>query len=301
MHHMYRQLTKLLISVSFVLSCHATFALTFPLPDPGEDIVGDVFSVFVEPGDTLAGIGKIYGIGPTEMHIANPALHPRRPKPWNQAIIPKAFILPDTPREGIVINLPEMRLYYYPSDRDVVMTFPVGIGRPEWVTPITKTRVIEKQVDPEWKVPESIKEHMAEKGVELPDIMPAGPDNPLGQHAMRLGLWDYLIHGTNNPNSVGRRSSSGCIRMLPEDVEMLFSEVMVGTPVRIVNQPHKLGWHEGELYFEVHQPFHDQLPKVSAEQLVKKMEPQTQYLDWQNVQQSLYEHTGYPRYIGTEI
>ncbi|GAB4222980.1 MAG: L,D-transpeptidase family protein [Gammaproteobacteria bacterium] len=274
------------------------WAQSYRLPPAHENIVGDIFAIHAEPGMTLYSIGRQYGIGYMAMVKANPHVNPQKLKPWTKVIIPGAFVLPEGPREGIVINLPEMRLYYYPKDRLEVMTFPVGIGRPEWVTPIGKTRVVEKIINPEWKVPKSIKAYMASKGVELPDVMPPGKDNPLGEFAMRLGTWSYLIHGTNDPRSIGKRSSSGCIRMFPEHIAELFAQVPVGTPVHIINQPYKVGWYGDEMYVESHPPFNDQGIGYSLHDAWQSaVDKRGVRIGWGQVERMARDYKGYPRFV----
>jgi len=279
-----------------------SFALTFELPSGSSNVVGKVFTIYVEPGDTFEKIAREYDMGYAEIVRANQHLNPYKPKPWSKLVIPNAFILPNAPREGIVINIPEMRLYYYPTDADIVLTFPIGVGRQDWLTPTATTKIIEKKIDPEWLVPESIREYMAEKGVELPEIMPAGPENPLGDYALRLNLNGYLIHGTNRPSSIGRRSSSGCIRLFPEDIEELFLEVSRGDPVYLVNQPFKAGWYEDELYIESHRPFWDQLPNnaqnsTMSSVLIRTIQNRSVTIDWPKIDILNKRFVGYPQFI----
>jgi L,D-transpeptidase ErfK/SrfK len=197
------------------------------------------------------------------MQDANPGVDPWLPPVGQRVLIPSQHLLPDVPREGIVVNLPELRLYYFPpakpGERRVVMTYPLGIGSEGRAIPVTVTRVIQKKIDPPWVVPASIlAEHQAE-GDPLPKVVPPGPDNPLGRYALRLGLSSFLIHSTNHPYSVGMRISHGCLRMYPENIEQLFAKVPVGTPVRIIDQPYKAGWQGGVLYLEAHPPLAESL------------------------------------------
>lgn len=280
-----------------------SFALTFSLPKDGSNIVGNLMVIMVEPGENLQQIARRYDIGYEEIVRANPKVNPHQPKPWSKIIIPSAFILPDAPKKGIVINLPEMRLYYYSPHTHTVKTFPIGVGRQEWLTPTANTTVIEKVADPEWRVPEAIKEYtLLTKGIELPDIVPAGPENPLGKFALRLGVAGYLIHGTNQPTSIGRRSSSGCIRMYPEDIEELFQDISVGEPVHIINQPFKAGWLDNELYIETHPPFTDQMPKnfeyKNIRDVVSLIVPaKEEKLNWEDIDNYSKQYTGYPIFI----
>jgi L,D-transpeptidase ErfK/SrfK len=169
-------------------------------------------------------------------------------------------VLPTGPREGIVINLPEHRLYYYPpavaGKPARVYTYPISIGKMDWRTPLGKTKIQDKREKPTWTPPESVRlEHIANGEPPLPAVVPAGPDNPLGMHAMRLALpGAYLIHGTNNPIAVGMAVTHGCIRMYPEDIAELFPMVSVGTPVYLINEPVKIAWVDGQLLLEAHPP-----------------------------------------------
>ncbi len=231
-------------------------AATFTLPPPGERVVGAIKQVAVKPHETLLDIARQYDVGLNEITAANPGVDPWLPKVGTQVTIPNRYILPDAPREGIVVNLPEMRLYYYPTPHPgkpaVVVTHPLGIGAEGKTLPLGTTRIIEKIKDPTWYVPASIQEEAKAKGQPLPDAIPPGPDDPLGKFAMRLGWPSYLIHGTNHPYGIGMRVSHGCLRMYPEDIQSLFGQVAVDTPVRILDQPFKAGWEAGKLYLEAH-------------------------------------------------
>ncbi len=235
------------------------FALTFPLPESG-DLVGEVQTVTVREGESLGDIGRRFDIGVYEMIEANPNLDPWVPTVGAIVVLPTQFILPKVPRTGIVLNLAEMRLYYFHPDKRLVTTYPLGIGKKGWTTPLGKTVITGKKKDPTWYPPESIrKEHIA-KGDPLPGSVPAGPDNPLGYYALYLsakGLSTqgaFLLHGTNRPAGIGVRTTHGCIRLFPEDIEKLFYMVPTGTSVLIIHEPYKVGWHKGHLYLEAHQP-----------------------------------------------
>lgn len=231
-------------------------AITFALPPADVDVVGRVRFVEAGANETLLDIGRRNGLGYEEMRIANPDVDIWLPGTNTLIVLPTRFILPDAPREGIVLNVAEMRLYYYPEtkkgEQPVVETYPVAIGRQDWSTPLGATRITQKVKDPWWYPPESIKEEARANGQTVPDAVPPGPDNPMGQFKMRLGIPGYLIHGTNRPWGVGMRVTHGCVRMFPEDIERLFGVAAVNTPVRIVNQPVKAGWAAGRLYVEVH-------------------------------------------------
>jgi L,D-transpeptidase ErfK/SrfK len=233
-------------------------ATTYPLPPDGQSLVGELQETHVQAGETLSDIARRYSVGLDELKDANPGVDPWLPSAGQRVVIPTQHLLPAGPREGIVVNLPELRLYYYPPAQPgvprVVITYPLGIGAEGRAIPVAVTRIIEKKIDPPWVVPDSIiTEHKAD-GDPIPKVVPPGPDNPLGKYALRLGLPSFLIHSTNHPFSVGMRISHGCLRMYPENIEELFGKVAVGTTVRIVNEPYKAGWQADVLYLEAHPP-----------------------------------------------
>ena len=242
-----------------------TAAVTFQLPPADVDVVGQVEFTEASRDDTLLDIARRYDIGQNEILLANPNVDRWLPDEGASVTIPNRYILPRAERTGLVLNLPEMRLYYYPKpvrgQPQVVITHPVSVGRMDWVTPLGKTKIIAKERDPSWRPPKSLKEEHAKEGDILPDVVPPGPDNPLGRFAMRLGFSGYLIHSTNKPFGVGMRVSHGCIRMYPEDIERLFDQVPVGTQVQLVNQPIKVGWLAGALFMEVHPPMDEDQEK----------------------------------------
>lgn len=243
------------------LLCAATMAsavqaAVYPLPPDDVDIVGELRIATVQVDETLLDIGRRYSVGYEEMQRANPGVSMWVPEPGTPVVVPTRHILPSGPREGIVLNVAEMRLYYYPPAQAgqprVVETYPVSIGRMDWRTPIGQTRVVAKQKNPSWYPPQSVRLEAKAEGREMPSVVPPGPDNPLGTRVLRLGIPAYLIHGTNNPWGIGMRVTHGCVRMYPEDIESLFERVPVNTPVRIVNEPVKAGWFAGSLYLEAH-------------------------------------------------
>ncbi|PIE40529.1 MAG: hypothetical protein CSA51_00280 [Gammaproteobacteria bacterium] len=236
-------------------------AAEFVLPPAGINVVGRAFLIESKQSETLLDIAREYGVGYNEIVQANPDVDRWYPGDATPVVIPTRYILPDTPRQGLVLNLPEMRLYYYPKPQNgeppKVITYPVGIGRQDWETPRGKTYIAEKKKNPTWTPPASIRAEHAAKGEILPAVFPAGPDNPLGTRALRLGLPSYLIHGTNKPYGVGMRVSHGCVRMRQEDVEALFDMVARGETVRIINQPLKIGRFADTLYMEFHSPLEE--------------------------------------------
>lgn len=251
---MYKAINYILILTGLISQC--CYALTFTIPSEG-NIVGNIQTVIVQNGESLSDIGKKFDVGVYEMIEANPTLDPWSPLPGESVIVPTQFILPATKHRGIVINLAEMRLYYYHSDINLVTTHPIGIGRKGWVTPLIESKVIHKQYNPTWRPPISIIKEHATKGDHLPTVVPPGPSNPLGEFAIYLSASGYLIHGTNRPGGIGLRTTSGCIRLFPEDIKSLYSQVSIGTPVKIIHEPYKIGIHNNQLYIEAHEPLSD--------------------------------------------
>ena len=235
-------------------------ATVYTLATRDDAVVGQDKSVVTVYEDTLYDLARKFSLGSEELIRVNPGVDPWLPGAAKTLVVPDRHILPPGPREGIVVNLPEHRLYYYPKPKRggplEVITYPVSIGKMDWRTPLGLTHVIGKQKNPVWYPPESVRKEHAEAGDPLPKSVPSGPDNPLGLFAMRLaaGNGTYLIHGTNNPIAVGLAVTHGCIRMYPDDVAALFPLVAVGTPVRLINEPIKVAWVDGELLLEAHPP-----------------------------------------------
>ena len=258
-----------------VMAAAAALAATaraevYELPPAGNDVIGAVSYVESRSADTLLDIARRHGLGYEEIVRANPLVDPWLPGAGTRIVLPTRYILPPGPRHGLVLNLPEYRMYYFPEPEPgepaVVMTYPVSIGRMDWATPLGKTQVVQKVVNPAWYPPDSVRAEHEADGRPLPRIVPPGPDNPLGTRAMRLGLPGYLIHGTNRPAGVGMRVTHGCIRMFPEDIEFLFERVDVKTSVRILNEPVKLGWDGDRLLMEVHRTLEAAPLEVEDEQ-----------------------------------
>ena len=240
------------------LFAHSAHTETFLLPPADVDIVGRIEFIEVGRDDTLLDIARRYDIGQNEILFANPDVDRWLPAEHSKVVLPGRYIIPAAERTGVILNLPEMRLYYFPrlkkDQTPTMITHPISVGRMDWTTPLGSTKIISKKIDPDWRPPASIKKEALADGNELPDVIRAGPDNPLGRYAMRLGIPGYLIHSTNKPYGVGMRVTHGCIRMYPEDIEGLFADIPVGTPVHIVNQPIKLGWMAGGLFVELQPP-----------------------------------------------
>jgi L,D-transpeptidase ErfK/SrfK len=242
------------------------------------------------------------------MRLANPNVDPWLPGVDAELLVPSSYILPDAPREGIVINVPEMRLYYYPESKPdsarLVATYPISVGRQDWSTPHKETKIIGKKADPTWYPPASSRKEHAENGDPLPKVVRPGPDNPLGRYALRLGVPGYLIHGTNKPYGVGMRVTHGCIRLYPENIERLFNDIAVGTSVRIVNQPFKVGWLNGVLHLEIHpylaedeDKFRDQHARI-VEKIIEKSRGIPYEIDWNALGTAITAANGIPTSIG---
>ena len=226
-------------------------AVIYPLPTGSNNLVGVIRYTTANREDTLAEIARNNDIGYDALRLANPHVDAWLPQAGASVLLPSEYILPDTRRQGIVINLPAMRLFYYSPSGKEVQTFPIGVGREGWNTPVGSTQIVAKVRNPTWTPPASVRAEHAEAGDPLPAVVAAGPDNPLGQYALRLAWPGYLIHGTNKPFGVGMRVSHGCIRLLPQDIKVLFAQVHPGTRVQVVDQPWLWGHRDGHYYLQV--------------------------------------------------
>ncbi len=233
----------------------------FVLESPEQSVVGEPQVVYTSETDTLSDLARAYGLGYDELIAANPDVNPWLPGANTPVLLPTQFVIPDVPREGIVLNMASKRLFYFPPVAEgrpvLVKTFPIGIGRVGWETPLGSTSVVDKARDPHWYVPLSVRQEHAELGNPLPSVVPPGPDNPLGHRVLQLEMPGYLIHGTNQPYGVGMRVSHGCVRLYPENIEYLYELVEVGEVVTIINEPFLFGQRDGILYFESHMPLED--------------------------------------------
>jgi L,D-transpeptidase ErfK/SrfK len=281
----------------------------FALPADGADVIGDVQVTIARHKDTLHDIARRYDLGYQEIVAANPGVDPWLPGQGTQVVLPTQFVLPKGKREGLILNLASMRLYYFPKpgngEAPVVITHPIGIGREGWQTPEGPSHVTQKVVRPSWTVPASVLREYAEKGEPLEPIVPPGPDNPLGSHAMRLSIPGYLIHGTNKSYGVGMRVSHGCVRLYPEDIVRLFPEVPLGTRVRIINEPYVAGWRDGRLYLDAHKPLSEEAARsgrklVALEQaLAVKAAYENVTIDWSRARTVANDARGIPVPIST--
>lgn len=281
---------------------------SYRLESPEDTLVGRIQTAYPGAHDTLLDVARRNGLGYSEIKLVNPGLDTWLPESDAEIVLPTEYVLPAAPKNGIVLNIPEMRLYYFRKNPETgqteVRTFPIGIGREGWSTPYVSTQVIRKDEKPTWYPPESIRKEHAAKGDPLPRRVGPGPENPLGEYALRLALPMYLIHGTNNPWGVGMRVSHGCIRLYPEDIEELFSLVRPGTGVRIVNQPYKIGLRNGGIYLEAHPflpedggQFGENLTSV-VKLIVQATEDRPYEVDWELTRQVVDQSRGVPIRIG---
>lgn len=274
----------------------------FELTAEAGDVVGYVQKTTIGKDDTMPDIARRFDVGYEEILLANPGVDPWLPGVGREVVVPTQFVLPAAPHEGVVVNVAAMRIFYYPPHKkdepQLVYTHPIGIGRVGWKTPEGTTKIVSRQKDPVWVVPKSVREEHAEDGEKLPAVVPAGPDNPLGQYAFRLSWPSYLIHGTNKPYGVGMRSSHGCMRLYPEDIAVFFDLIPIGTKVTVVNQPYLFGWRDGVLYMQAYAVMEDDSRDWSSnrkrllanlmnpkqrEKIGQRIEGQDKDIDWQRV------------------
>jgi L,D-transpeptidase ErfK/SrfK len=268
-------------------------------------MIGAIGTVRSAYEDTLTDIARRTGLGYEEIIRANPGVDPWLPGRDTPIVLPTQYVLPAGARRGILINIAEYRIYYFydVAGRAAVATFPISIGRIDWATPIGRHSIIGKTRQPAWYPPESIRDEHAADGRPLAKVIPPGPDNPLGDYAMRLNFQGYLIHGTNRPVGIGMRVTHGCVRMYPEDIEWLYRRVAVGTPVLIVNQPVKFGWVGDALYLQIHPPIEDALAEVSVEtaitaDLVRATANRNVEVDWNLIGEVYRRKDGIPVRVG---
>ncbi|MHB8209714.1 MAG: L,D-transpeptidase family protein [Acidithiobacillus sp.] len=286
----YPIIPSLLAGCSMLLSSSA-FAAEFPLPAAGSNMVGQLQVVIARHQDTLLDIARHYDVGYNEIRAANPGVDPWLPGAGTRVLVPTQYILPPKPWTGIIINIPERRLFYFPAGQNVVYTYPVGIFRPKWPNPLGSTRIIAKVRNPTWTVPKNIQEEHAKAGEPIPAFFPAGPDNPMGELALETGWSQIFIHGTNKPWGVGMRVSHGCFHVYPENEVQLFKMVKVGTPVTTIDQPYIVGTSgNGQLYLQSFAPIkaynkgsNSQQRAVDAISLFEKQVQQSWTINWQQV------------------
>jgi L,D-transpeptidase ErfK/SrfK len=294
---------KRLGPIAAIATLSAALAHAAALRSPaGQLAIGELTTYVTRQADTLADVAQHYDLGYTQLVVANPAVDPWLPGAGRAVVIPSYYLLPDAPHVGIVVNLAEQRLFYFPPGNTEVQTFPVGIGREALTTPLGVTRVVGKERAPSWIPPQSIR---AERPDLPPEIRP-GPDNPLGAYALRLGWPNYLIHGTNKPDGVGRSVSHGCLHLYPWDIKKVFAEVSIGTPVRVVDQRVEVAWIGDQLFLEVH-PNQEEADAIDigirvslepppdlVEQVTAAAGSSVDRVDWAAVQRAGLEESGIP-------
>ena len=301
---MRRQSFWRLVTLFIAALSQTSFASEFALPSSGNSIIGEVTYISSNYGDTAAYIAQHYNLGQNVIISANPGVSENVALAGGRFLkIPTRFILPPMARKGIVINLPEMRLYYYPPGTNEVMTFPIGIGRIGKTIPIRPATISRKKINPTWTPPEDIREFNRQQGIELPKTMAAGPDNPLGPYGIYLSIPTYLIHSTIFPESIGRRASFGCIRMNEADIKQFFPIVEPGTPVTIVDMPAKVGWDGDHLYLEAHPPLEERASSINLSEVVDSIMASTPHgqvtlINWQLVSYLAGMPDGVPHEIG---
>ncbi|MBX2834102.1 MAG: L,D-transpeptidase family protein [Micavibrio sp.] len=264
--------------------------------------VGEMIEYETNEIDTFVHLARDYNLGFTELRAANPYVDPWLPGEGEDIVLPARHILPDAPHEGIVINVAEMRLFSFMQE-DEPKSYPIGVGREGLNTPIGKTKVVRKADGPVWRPTE----RMRREDPKLKEVYYQGPDNPMGTHALYLGIPLYAIHGTNKPFGIGRRSSSGCIRMYPESITEVFEMVPVGTPVEIVNQPIKLAWIDDKLYMEAHPTLEqaidfeekgvaseEKMTNSEMKYLIEMAGAHSDRLNWPAIRTAVKERKGYP-------
>lgn len=266
------------------------------------DILGALGTYTTVKGDNLLDVAQRFEVGFIELVATNPGIDPWVPGTDIEILLPTAHVLPDAPREGIVINLADLRLYWFPPGGKAPRSYPIGTGRLGLTTPVGETRIVRKRTNPTWFPTAATRTD----NPELPEAVAPGRNNPLGKFAMYLEWPSYAIHGTNNPDGVGRRISRGCIRMYPWHIEALYSEVRIGTRVTVVDQPAKLGWDRGDLYLEIH-PSGDEIDELEesgkfvarpipalTDALREKAGKKASYIDWQLVELVNSQRRGIP-------
>ncbi|MCJ7590102.1 MAG: L,D-transpeptidase family protein [Woeseiaceae bacterium] len=325
---------RILIIAATIAAIAPGYAAIYELPPEGQDVIGEMSTIVATYDDTLVDIAQRYGLGYQDLVLANPGVNVWVPGEGTEIVLPNRFVLPPGPRRGLVLNLPEYRMYYYPQPKPgetaKVHTYPISIGRMDWETPLGLTYIAAMAKNPAWYPPQSVLDEHAADGDPLPKVVPPGPKNPLGTRALRLAIPTYLIHGTNRPAGVGMRVSHGCIRMFPEDIEFLFEHVSVKTQVRIIDVPVKVGWDGETLVAEVHpllevarppvQASPEQIEKLDADIEIPKMDvvhkdPLTHVteqfisatsvkpgqIDWDVIEAMVKRSDGIPETVGISI
>lgn len=289
------RISAITLSVFLIILSTVHASGIFPFDGSSELLTEGAMTYTIRDKETLILLARVYDVGYNEISDANRNTDPWVPVRGTDILIPNSWLLPEVLDKGIIINLAELRLYYffYIEDRKYVLTYPVGIGREGFNTPAGTYNITLKVKDPVWNVPEDIRKEKP----ELPAFVPPGPDNPLGRYWLQLSVNGYGIHGTNMPYGIGRRVSHGCIRLYPEDIELLSKFVVPGTPVKIINEAVKVGMHNNDVYIEVHRAEErdSELIQMATEKLSRKR--LLKYVDTELMLRAIEHATGLPAVI----
>lgn len=301
---------KSFITLCLMMSAVNALAMTYWLPAPGNALIGGIQYAYISKDDTPTTLAVRYDLGLNAIINANPGSTERTIQANEHGYIKLAtgHILPPLPQKGIIVNLPEMRLYYFLDDQRTVMSYPIGIGKLGNTIPIQDTHISRKALNPTWRPGPSVRKYNETQGIHLPAVMQPGPDNPLGPYALYLSIPSYLIHSTIFPESIGRRASFGCIRMNETDIKTFYPIVKTNTPVVIINMPNKTGWNHDRLYLESHPALeeHSQLPTLTLDQVVNQIEhslpkEKVTLVNWQLVADVVKQPDGIPHEIGVIV
>lgn len=296
------------LSAVFLLVTNHALATSYPLPPEDQAVIGQVQYSSTGFGDSIVKMSQKYDVGYNSIERANPHINVAKGIHFGSNVkIPTQHLLPSQPREGIVVNLPEMRMYYYVPGTSRVETYPIGIGRIGKTIPIATATITKKTKDPVWVPTPDIREFNLAQGIVLPQVMPAGPDNPLGPYAIYMSVPTYLIHSTIFPESIGKRASFGCIRMYEADIQTFFPSITPGLPVLIINSPVKVAWQKSRLLMEAHASLEEHTGSFDAtlpgtvSQIHALTKNQDTLVDWQAVSFIEKERDGLPHEIGVKI
>lgn len=283
------------------------FSATFDVPPANKSLIGKIEYRNTGSDDSITKLQERYDLGFNAIERANPQINPAKPLSYGEVKLPTQHLLPNEVREGIIVNLPEMRMYYFIPGTSKVATYPIGIGRIGKTIPLATATITKKVKDPMWVPTEDIRAFNITQGVILPQIMPPGPDNPLGPYAIYTSIPTYLIHSTIFPESIGKRASFGCIRMFESDIQDFFPSIEPGLPFIITNSPVKVGWQDNRLLMEAHTPLeehtaaYDATLKGTASLINQVARDLDTLVDWQAVAFIEKERDGIPHEIGTRL
>lgn len=298
---------KIKSGLIFLLASTHVFSATFDVPPVDQSLIGQIQYRETKSGDSIVNIQERYNLGYNAIERANPQINAEKSLARGDIKLPTQHLLPNEPREGIIVNLPEMRMYYFIPGTTKVATYPIGIGRIDKTIPLVTASILRKVKDPQWVPTEDIRAFNLTQGVVLPQIMPAGPDNPLGPYAIYTSIPTYLIHSTIFPESIGKRASFGCIRMLESDIQDFFPSIEPGLPFVIINSPIKVAWHNNRVMMEAYVPLEEHRSADEAAvsgtvaQVNRLADNQDVLIDWQAVEFIESERDGIPHEIGLRL